>query len=116
MWQLLVPVALCAYEGSGLLFVVAGVVAIVLMHQRTKPPTSRVYGLQPYTSARVSEAERVRNKRKVNTDVEKGTKAERTDETQCTTHRTRHLFGRSAESNTRLLSKLHKEMNGDTSE
>lgn len=107
-----------------MLMVIAGVVALVLMQQRARPPASRMYGPEPYASARVAvtesdeksaggetsddTAERVPNPRKMSTDLAETTEAE-----------TNHVPGShivgfrwrpSSESRARLLARQHKEM------
>lgn len=124
MWQLIVPVALCACDGDGMLVVVAGLVALVLMQQRARPPAPRMYGPEPYASARVSETEsggtsegeersedaieRVPNPRKMSTDLEE------TTETETRRVPESHIAGfhwrPSNESRARLLARQHKEM------
>ena len=127
MWQLIVPVAICACDGDGMLMVIAGIVTIVLLQQRARPPLPRVYGPETYASARVSETksdeasktsveetestdgtERVPNPRKMSTDLTETTETDtkRVPETHIVGFRWRP----SSESRARLLARQHKEM------
>lgn len=137
MWQLFVPVALCACDGDGMLMVIAGIVTLVLLQHRTRPPPSRMYGPEPYASARVSqtesgqergnsdmgveeeekggtteETERVPNPRKMSTDLAE------TTETETKRISESHIVGfhwrPSSESRARLLARQHKEMKQST--
>jgi hypothetical protein len=127
MWQLIVPVAICASGGDGMLMAIAGVLTLVLLQQRARPPPLRVYGPELYASARVSETEsgeesktsveeeghtndteRVPNPRKMSTDL--------TEPTETDTRRVpdTHIVGfrcrPSSESRARLLARQHKEL------
>lgn len=120
----MLPLALCAGEGDGMLMVIVGAVALVLMQQRTPPPAPRVYGPERYASARVAETnsgeeyestenvteptERVPNPRKSSSDVEKTTEVETTRVPA--THIVGFRWNRSDESRARLLARQHKEM------
>ena len=123
MWPLVVPLALCACEGDGMLVVVVGVIALVLMQQHAKPSAPRVYGPAPHVSARVSEtesrqesdeaeehaAERVPNPRKMSTDLTETTETE-TALRVPNTHIVGFRWNPSSESRARLLARQHKEM------
>ena len=128
MWQLFVPVVLCACEGDGVLMAIVGIVTLVLMQKRARPPTPHVYGPvygpEPYASARVSvtegdetsagektsdeNTERVPNPRKMSTDLSETTETETERIPQS------HIVGfhwrPSSESRARLLARQHKEM------
>ena len=128
MWQLIVPVALCACDGDGMLMAIVGVVALVLFQQRARPPPPRVYGPELYASARVSETEsgekgveedggtdgteRVPNPRKMSTDLT-GT-AETETKRVPESHIVGFRWGPSSESRARLLTRQYKEMKQNT--
>lgn len=129
MWQLMLPLALCAGEGDGMLMVIVGAVALVLIQQRSPPPVPRVYGPERYASARVAElksgeehenssenvtepTERVPNPRKISSDVEQMTEVETRRVPD--SHIVGFRWNRSDESRTRLLARQHKEMTQHT--
>lgn len=105
-----------------MLMVVVGVVTLALMQQRATPPAPRVYGPEPYASARVAETEsrevseegdgesteRVPNPRKMSTDLVQTTE----DATRRVpdTHIVGFHWRPSNESRARLLARQHKEM------
>jgi len=106
-----------------MLLVIAGVITLVLMQQRARPPVLRMYGPEPHASARVSETEisetskgeetseetteRVPNPRKMSTDLaETVAEIRRVPETHIVGFR----WSPSSESRARLLSRQHKEM------
>ena len=111
-----------------MLMVIVGAVALVLMQHRAAPPAPRVYGPEPYASARVAETasdekyestetvtgstERVPNPRKMNLDVDQTTEVE--TRRVPTTHIVGFRWNRSDESRTRLLVRQHKEMTQST--
>lgn len=125
MWQLAIPLVLLACEGDGILLVIAGVVALVLMQQRRTVP--RVYGPETYASARVAvnetegtvgrveettgdgSTERVSNPRKMSTDLDV-----QTTEAETTRIPETHIVGfrgrPSRDSRTRLLTRQREEM------
>lgn len=127
MWQLIVPVAICACDGDGMLMVIVGVVTLVLLQQRARPSPPRVYGPEPYASARVSETkgdetsktsveetegmdgiERVPNPRKMSTDLAETTETDTKGVPE--THIVGFRWRPSSESRARLLARQHKEM------
>jgi len=107
-----------------MLMVIVGVVTLFMMQRRATPLVPRVYGPEPYASARVSgtessqeddgteksddSTERVPNPRKMSTDIVEmaETETKRVPETHIVGFRLRP----SSESRARLLSRQHKEM------
>jgi hypothetical protein len=123
MWQLAVPLALCACQRDEAILILVGVVAIfVLTKQSSLPPV--VYGPKPYVSARTvqvaiaeeppvrekdeNETDRVENPRRATNDVVKETESDGIHTS------TAHIVGfnrpPSNESRSRLLSRQRDEM------
>jgi len=127
MWQLAVPLALCACKGDERILIIVGIVAIfVLTRQSSLPPV--VYGPKPYVSARTvqvgtaeeppvgeegeNETDRVANPRKASNDLVEETESDGMHTS--TTHIVGFRRPPSNESRSRLLSRQREEMKSYT--
>lgn len=125
MWQLAVPIVLCACDGDGIILAVVGVVALFIMHRRMSSHTPRMYGPEPYVSARLSvertgeadggvgevqkeTSERVPNPRKGMSDTTETVEAETVRVPE--THIVGFRWKQSSDSRSRLLARQKMEM------